>query len=192
MENIPLIKLKKEQTLDETISKTKKLLKKLKENETVYILDIDGIEKDKPNYCVYQRLVGSYDLWIDNGPRNIGDIVDTFMAGATKVTIRREFCPQITIHDIREITENELYTIIQLEVEENFSDYEFYENINGLVNFNSKEQIDKGLEYFEHIKRLSQKVNTYSYENNLQNKIYWEKLGIKGLLIDIDKKQEEV
>lgn len=33
-----------------------------------YALNLDGLEKDKPNLCLFQKTSNSYPLWIDSGP----------------------------------------------------------------------------------------------------------------------------
>ena len=124
MEQVPLIKIHKRQILPDTPLNEEEILEKIGENSLLYILDIDGIEKDKPNLCTFQKLSKNFDLWLDFGPRNLGDIVDGFMAGATRITIRREFCRQIDVDSIREITENKIYANINLESKQKIVDDE--------------------------------------------------------------------
>ena len=81
MELIPLIKLKKRKVIGFNKSDLKDILKDIKDDEKIYILDFDGIERDKPNFCTFQRISGSYELWVDFGPRNLGDVVDAVMYG---------------------------------------------------------------------------------------------------------------
>lgn len=191
MEKIPLIKLKKEKTINETRLSLETLLKQVEENKTIYILDIHGIEKDKPNLCIYQKISASYDLWIDNGPRTVGDIVDTFMAGATKVTIRKELCPKIKISDIREITENQIYTNLNIEKQTTPPPEElFYQEADGIVNFNSRENFEKNQKYVHLLKKYNTKNNLYCYEHNIANISFWKKYNIKGLIIDTEKQKE--
>ena len=68
----------------------KDFLKLTEDKKKIYIFDMDGLEKDKPNLCTYQRLSSFVELWVDNGPRNIGDVVDSTMAGATDITLRKK------------------------------------------------------------------------------------------------------
>ena len=89
MEIIPLIRMEKRKILDDALSDN--VLEQIDEEQIIYILDMDGIEKDKPNLCIYQRLSKSHDLRIDNGPRNLGDVVDATMAGATDITLRKTY-----------------------------------------------------------------------------------------------------
>lgn len=159
-------------------------LKKLDEDMKIYILDLDGIEKDKPNLCTYQRLSTSHDLWVDNGPRNLGDIVDSFTAGATDITLRRNLCHKLNISDIKDISENKVYTNIDFT-----EDLSFYDT-DGLVNFNSREEIESNFKYGEYFKKMILKSKIYSYESDLENISYWKQFGIEGLLVDLNKFKE--
>lgn len=187
MDLVPLIYMKNRKIhFEKTRSPItlKEFLKQVDEEKKIYILDLDGIEKDKPNLCTYQRLSGSHELWVDNGPRNLGDIVDATMAGATDITLRKNLCPQLYISDIKEITENKIYANIDFAEDLSFHDAD------GLVNFNSREKIEENFKYSDFLKRMILKSKTYSYESDLKNRSYWERFGIKGLLVDINKLKE--
>ena len=169
----------------------KEFLKKFEEDKKIYILDWDGIEKDKPNLCTFQRLSPLYDLWVDFGPRDLGDVVDAFMTGATEITLRNRFCPQLAVSDIREISENKVYANIDLENInlQNIDDL-FFNDSDGLVNLTSREIIDKNLRYGDYLKNLKMKNKLYSYDSNPENFSYWERFGAEGLLVDISKYEE--
>jgi hypothetical protein len=187
MELIPLIHIKNSKLyLEKTQSSVtlEEFLKQVDEEMKIYILDLDGIENDKPNLHVYQKLSSSNDLWVDNGPRNLGDIVDTTMAGATSITLRRNFCPQLNISDIKEISENKVYENFDLD-----NDFPFYDS-DGFVNFNSREKIETNIEYNEIFKKMISTNKIYSYEIDIKNRFYWEHLGVEGLLIDTNKLKE--
>lgn len=191
MEIIPLIKLKKRKIIDEDESSSDNIFEQIDEEQLLYILDLDGIEKDKPNLCTYQKLSKSYELWIDNGPRNLGDVVDAFMAGATRITIRKDLCLQLDIPSIREITENKIYININLEDQKTqVSEDMFYHEIDGLVNFNNREKIRLDFRYSELLKQFSIKNKIYSYESDPLNVSYWKNYGMEGLLVEIKKLQE--
>ena len=122
-------------------------LKQAEEIKKIYILDLDGIERDKPNLCTYQRLAGQIDFWVDSGPRDTGDIVDAIMFGATDITLRKKLCPNLQVSDIKEISENKIYEKIDFTEELPFND------IDGFVNFNRKEEIEGNFEYGDKLKR---------------------------------------
>ena len=162
----------------------KELLKKIEGEKKIYILDLDGIEKDKPNLCTYQRLPDSYELWVDFGPRNIGDIVDATMTGAINIILRKELCPQLFLSEIREITENKIYGVIDFAKSPSF-----YEE-DGLVNFNTREKIETSFKYGDLFKRIVLKNKIYSFESDSNNTSYWKRLGVEGLLVDANKLKE--
>ena len=160
------------------------LLKQAEKIKKIYILDLDGIERDKPNLCTYQRLAGQIDFWVDSGPRDKGDIVDATMSGATDITLRKKLCPNLQVSEIKEISENKIYEKIDFTEEIPFS------NIDGFVNFNRKEEIEDSFEFSDKLKRKSANNIIYSYENELKNLNYWKHFNVEGLLVDFNKLKE--
>ena len=160
------------------------LLKREEEIEKLYILDLDGIEKDNPNLCTYQRLAGHIDFWVDSGPRDKGDVVDATMSGATAITLRKKLCPNLQVSEIKEISENKIYEKIDFNEEPPFND------IDGFVNFNRKEEIEGDFEYRDKLKKKSANNSIYSYENELKNLNYWKHFNVEGLLVDFNKVKE--
>ena len=86
MEIIPVITMEKREISKKQSKFLKKYLDERARQKPLYILDLFGINKDKPNLCTYQKLSKDFELWIDSGPRNLGDVVDIFMAGANAVS----------------------------------------------------------------------------------------------------------
>ena len=145
---------------------------------------MDGIERDKPNLCTYQRLAGQIDFWVDSGPRDKGDIVDATMSGATDITLRKKLCPNLQVSEIKEISENKIYKKIDFTEEIPFND------IDGFVNFNTKEEIEGNFEYSGNLKKMSANNIIYSYESELKNLNYWKHFNVEGLLVDLNKVKE--
>jgi len=194
MNLVPLIQMKQRKIyLEEGKNPIdyKEFLKKFEEERKIYILDWDGIEKDKPNLCTFQRLSPLYELWVDFGPRDLGDVVDAFLAGATEITLRTHLCPQLAISDIKKLSENKVYANIDFENMnlKNIDDLFFYES-DGLVNFNSKAKIDQDIRYSDFLNNLRMKNKLYSYDSNPENRSYWKQFGAEGLLVDINKFEE--
>jgi hypothetical protein len=187
MEIIPLIKIRKNEVLIKN-SILKSFFQKKNKDKTVYILDYDGIEKNKPNLCFFQHFSREYDLWIDSGPSNIGDIVDVITAGGSKLTIRLDLFAEKIIDKIREITENEIFLDLNI-LNKNISNhnYGFAHEFDGIVNFNSRDDVEKNFQYKTRMKYLIQKKQMYKYENIFENFSYWKKLGIQHFIVDIDK-----
>ncbi len=162
----------------------KDFLKLYKDKKKIYIFDLDGINSDKPNLCTYQRLSSFSDLWVDNGPRNLGDVVDTTMAGATDITLRKNLSPQLHISNIREITENNIYEYEELE------DINLFFDSDGIVTFKNKENLDSDFKLKDHLKSMISKKKTYVYDPDMKDKKFWEKLGVQGLLVDLENMKE--
>jgi hypothetical protein len=187
MNIIPLVKMKKRKVFSSLSEK--EVFEKINENQRVYILDLDGIDKDKPNLCTFQRISGDYELWVDYGPRNLGDVVDMFMAGAERVTIRSPLWPKLNIPDIREISENKIFLNIDIENLKDSREFS-YQASDGLVNFNSKEKIESNFIYGDYLRDYGINNEIYSYENDSKNINYWQMFGVKTLLVDIEKYED--
>ena len=187
MDLIPLIHMKKKkihiESKGESVS-LDELLSIIKGEKKIYILDWDGIEKDRPNLCTYQRIPDSYELWVDFGPREIGDIVDATMAGAANITLRKELCPQLFIPDIKEISENKIYTVID------FNESLSSDEVDGLVNFTTRNEIDTSFKYGDLFKSLALKNKIFSFESDFNNQSYWKRFGAQGLLVETNKLKE--
>jgi len=188
MEIIPLIYFKERKIYIEKNSEPlsiKDFLLRYEKLKKIYLFDIDGIEKDKPNLCTYQRFSGLYEIWVDNGPRNIGDIVDSTTAGATDITIRPKIFANLKVSDIKEITENKIYSI-----------YETNSLLNkpaqtdGLVNFYSIKELDSDLKSKSNLLEMISKSNSYSYITNIAEESYWKRIGANGLIIDLKRYEE--
>ena len=185
MEIIPCATLKNYKIINNSISATN-ISEYIKEDEVLYILDLDGIEKGKLNLCIFQELSSKYQLWIDCGPRNIGDVVDIFMAGATSITVRRTLNPSFSISDIRDISDSKIYLNIDFKDYKNYNDDNlFLKEYDGFVNFNNKEEIEQDFKFEDYLNKMQNKI--YYYENNPKNNSFWERFGATGLLVDINK-----
>lgn len=191
---IPLVYTKDRKILFEKTRKPvtiEKIQKKIKSESKIYILDVDGIKKGKPNLGIYQNLSNSYDLWVDYGPRTLGDIVDGFFTGITTITIRKKLCPRLNVSDIREISENEFYTNIEFEKNRfyNLNDA-FFNESDGLVNFYNKNQIESVDNNIGYIVKYNKKANIFTYEEDPLNIKYWQHFGIKNFIIEQNRIEE--
>ena len=185
MEIIPVLTLDKRIDTKEQ-SELADRLEGIESDKTVYILDLHGINKDKPNLCVYQKLSRDFDLWIDSGPRNLGDVVDNFLAGASAVTLRDNTWKNINIPGIREVSENKIYLDLNSKIIDGLN----YYDIDGLVNFKQRNDVEKDADFSYSLKKISVKNNIFSYETDIKNLTYWKALGINKLLVDFDKLEE--
>ena len=181
MKIIPLIEINNKKI------QNSELLDKLNEDDLLYVIDIDGIKKNKSNLDIYQNLSKKYQIFIDNAPRTLGDIVDVFMTGAKNITLRKTYYPHIKLESIREITENKIYANIEINDQTMFYDDFFFEGVDGLINFYSREELENAFKKMEAIKNISTKNKTYIYENNKKNIDYWNKFNPECFLVDISK-----
>ncbi len=163
------------------------LLKNLNEDDLLYIIDIDGIKKNKSNLDIYQKFSKRYQIFIDNAPRTFGDIIDVFITGAKNIILRIKYCPHIKLDSINKITDNKIYLNIEINEQTDLNNNFFFENINGLVNFYSREYLEKSFKKMELIKNISTKNKIYIYENNKKNIDYWNKYNPEGFLVDLSK-----
>jgi len=172
----------------------KETLEQLDEGQNIYFLDIDGLEKNKPNFCTYQRLSGHHNMWIDAGPRVLGDVVDAVMAGATAVIVRQDLWPKLDIEKIKEFTENEIYMGIDLKNQaKNLNNVLLPSGIDGVVLLSNRDEIEKEFKTADLVRELIRKADKhklYVYESNPENVHYWEKRGAVGLLVNINKIEE--
>jgi len=183
METIPLISVENRKITQEASSNFENILKEIGKQNKIYVLDRDGIERNKPNLCTYQRLSKYGDVWADFAPKNIGDIVDSFMSGATSIVIRRKYYKEFNPRKIKEISENNIY--LNTENEPEGTEDPVSSKIDGYINFKKREEMESDFKYKAFIKNL--KDFFYTYEKNYENIDYWKNLGIKGILVDIDK-----
>lgn len=191
MKIIPVITMQKRKMINLPPNLAQEAIEKIEEDTPIYIIDNDGIIKDKPNICTFQKLSKNYEIWVDNAPRTLGDIVDTFMAGATKIVIRKKYCPELKIENIREITDNEIFTHLDLDENQTINPfYNFYQNSDGLINFNEKEKIEMNFKYKDTIKQFIEQKPIYTSENKKENFSFWKNLGITNFLTDIENYME--
>lgn len=170
------------------------VLERLSGRSVIYFLDVDGIEKDKPNFCTYQRLSSHQNMWVDAGPRVLGDVVDAVMAGATSITVRQDLWPKLDIEKIKEFTENKIYIGIDLKTKtRDMANVYLPSGIDGLVLLNNRAEVEKEFEKANFIKELIRKHDRYKlyvYESNPKNVQYWKKHGAVGLLVDVNRIRE--
>jgi len=191
MEIIPLITLEGKKIIDTNQKTTEtKEIDQIKEDEKIYILDKDGIDKDKPNLCLLQKTSNVYSLWIDSRPIELDDIVDSFMAGASAITIRKNLWQKLDLEKIREITENEIFLQIDLQDDEINKNLHIFEKADGVVIFNDRDLVESDSKYASILRKISEINKTYVYESNSENIFYWQNKGITGLLVDMKKAEE--
>lgn len=190
MDLFPLIHLKHRKILESPhsdLASYRTMLEPYKDT-VIYLLDMDGTEKNRPNLDVYQHLTGMYTLWVDAGPRRLGDVVDILMAGASRVTIRPDRWDITDLTVLRDITENLLYISV---VDDDSIKRDLPLNqADGIVSFSPKLKYDADFKQQSYLKELCRKQHLYVYETEAQQSSYWKQFGVAGLLADINKIEE--
>ena len=167
------------------------ILEQFDKDVNIYVLDSDGIEKNKPNLCLYQNLSKSHILWVDTGPRVLGDIVDVIMAGAINITVRNNLWREVDVSSIKEITENKIYTSADLKSQGDLNTEIFpLYDVDGLVIFGGKNRVEKDFKHWGFIKNSCIKHEVYAYERDPKNIKYWRNLGVTGVLVEINRIKE--
>lgn len=196
MEIIPLIYVKNRKITIEKegrVLSLNEVLEQSSKNKIIYFLDIDGIERDKPNLCSYQRISEHCDIWVDAGPRVLGDIVDYVMAGATRITIRKNLFSIEEIPNIKEVTESMIYSDVDLRNEEERTIvFSLLPGVDGLVVFYDKNQVDRDFRSGELLKNLCNKYKVYAAESDEKKVSYWKNMGVAGVLLDLKKIKQVV
>jgi hypothetical protein len=194
MEIIPLIRFYKRSIFidEEGEPSSLQTLTDLFQKETLlYCLDLDGIEKEKPNLCSYPKLSKHFSLWVDAGPRNLGDIVDAVLAGAQKITVRTSLWQNFDSSKVRDITECELFVDFDPKCYSNdFNLVSFQRDVDGVIILNRRERLESDFTSRGSIRALCTQCNLYVYETNPKQVTYWKNMGISGLIVDVKKEEE--
>ena len=193
MKIFPFVKLKRKKIVMEKKVSTRSVYEILEQNKenNIYVLDTDGIEGNKPNLSMYQKLSESHKLWIDGGPRILGDVVDMVMAGAINITIRKNLCHGLDVSSIREITENKIYANIGFWIlEKQNKELPLFYDYDGLVFLDEKNQKKRDFKYDSFLKNLCLKHELYAYESDSKNISYWTNIGATGLLVNLNRLEE--
>ncbi len=78
-----------------------------REHGAIYLVDLDGLRRGKPDHKLLQGLAKGSPLWADTGPRHHTDIMDLMVAGAEQATIRYHTArDEAMIEEAVRLTEN--------------------------------------------------------------------------------------
>jgi hypothetical protein len=164
------------------------LMEKTKE-KTLYIIDEAGIRKNNPLVNIYQKLASSYELWVDSGPRESGDIVDLVFSGVKRIVIRPSLWKEIDLNNVRNMTDQMLVELHELSVENRDSIDRGISVINeydGLVIYIDGEWKQRRFTNEEMVKKNANRPESFVYEHDGLNHKTWEQYGFTGLLVDIE------
>jgi len=189
MEVLPIIYLHKREIYDKMEGEAvplNALFDVLPPDEKVYVYDRDGLEKDKPNLYLYQKLSQRHTLWVDGGPRTLGDVVDILMAGAAALTVRQEIWRNVDVSAIKELTENEVYLCADIRASQ-----QTVKQVTGTLGqetgtvlFNAATLADlRTISYLQKAGKKGYKL--YVCGPNDERAKYWEDKQITGLIIEL-------
>lgn len=194
MEFIPVIyfnKRKIQTSLDENDILLDDFLNKSFDEKQIYILDSDGIKKDKPNLCSYPKLAEKYETWIDSMPMTVGDVVHLVTAGANLIIIRENLWKKKKVSEIQELTENKIFAEVDITTLDEFEiGVDLFDGVDGIVIFNNKQQIESDFKYGRILNVLCKTHPVYVYEFDKNNCSYWKKKGVGGLLVELENIKE--
>jgi len=110
MEEMPLVYLKRGKVIEgeKRLNAVDKLKEIRKKHEKAYVLDLDGINKNRPNLDIYRKVSRKPFLWIDALPRRLDDVMDLVVVGAERITIG-DVIGDDELKRIREICDVELF-----------------------------------------------------------------------------------
>jgi hypothetical protein len=75
----------------------------------VYVMDLDGHQKNRAHLDVYHSMSRKISLWVDAGPRNPGDVMDLFISGVHRITLKWELMDDNYLKEIREMCTGEIF-----------------------------------------------------------------------------------
>lgn len=185
MEYVPVLYLpSNDQKIGLNAIDLKNLMKKEGFTE-LYLLDELGIKKNKPQYDFYQRFSTIFDLWVDTGPRNIGDVVDDVFSGAKRIIIRLDLWTEDSLKSIREITDHEIYVAVDLNSFGSLSENRlFFDEADGVVLFVTDTNTLR-FKIESEINQLIKDTAVYVFDMG-KNEHIWSLKDIKGFLRDIN------
>jgi len=190
MNIVPLIAIKKGLLLDgkdgNQIS-IDDLFKRVEKDTMLYVLDLDGIERNNPSLDLCQKLTEHCTLWIDEGPRRLDDIMDTIMAGATNITLREELWPEMDLLNVFELTDDEVYMCINSTQIQQSHITVFTQRDIGVVVFNKDLPTNDDFIPVNVFKNLAIKHKIYLYTAGSNTSSVLEERGITGILVDLNK-----
>jgi hypothetical protein len=194
MNIVPLISIRKGRILDGkdgNLISIDDLFKQVEKDTMLYVFDLDGIEHNNPSLDLYQKLTEHCNLWIDDGPRRLDDVMDTIMAGATNITLREELWPEMDLPGIFELTDDEVYVSIKSTHSQQSQTLPFSQLNIGVVVFRQEPQINDDFISTSYLKNLALKHKIYLYTVSQNTLPLWEGKYITGILIDLNKRQTE-
>jgi len=195
MDVIPLLHLRQQILSKETdISSVRKLLDD-HSLSSLYIFDEQGILKNRPSVDFYQGISKIYELWVDAGPRETGDIVDLVFSGVKNIILRPSIWIERTIESVRDLTEHPVFCQYTVDVTQRNPVCDQYipmDDFDGVIVLIHGDWDNRRFSVEEKIKQLAKKKNSYVLSSDYSKQSYWKSIGFDGVLIDINKLSEVI
>jgi len=187
MDCIPLVSIQRGVLLDGLEGNElsiDKLFARVDKDSMLYVLDRDGIERNRPNLDLYQQLTEHCVLWVDGGPRSLDDVMDIIISGATNLTLRPDRWPDADIEGIFELTDDEVYYAVTPEQTTQSPYLPKSTTGVGVIVFPDEHQIEHDFTAASYLKELGMKYKLYLYVGDVKSPSDWWEQGLTGLVVD--------
>lgn len=67
--------------------------------QRLYVIDLDGVKSRRPQFEYLQEISQGKEMWVDAGPRNVDEVMDVIVAGASRAVMSTR-----TLESAREIS----------------------------------------------------------------------------------------
>ncbi len=120
MEVMPAVSIKRKKVViiegDEyvPVGEPVDILRNLEKNgyERFYIMDIEGIEKNKMQIPIIDRLASEFTIWLDGGFRKVGEIEDALVLGAEMAVVSSKSIRSMEeVRKATEISDNIVFSV---------------------------------------------------------------------------------
>ncbi|MDG6229347.1 MAG: hypothetical protein QCH96_05225 [Candidatus Thermoplasmatota archaeon] len=154
----------------------------------IYVFDEDGIKRNHPNVSLYQRLTNIAELWVDAGPRTVGDIVDDVFSGAQRIVIRPDLWVELDLHTVVDLTENELMALYHSSDIQKGIPYDMvFTQSHGVVLQFDEDSTPLDFKMNGIIKQICKVKPTYILDTRKQQMEKWDTFGITAVFRPLDQ-----
>jgi hypothetical protein len=186
METIPVLYLSKTYEKNQLSPLYLRDIMKKQGFSNLYVIDEQGIKRNQPQYAFYQRFSPMFDLWVDTGPRDMGDVVDDIFSGAKRIIIRLNLWLKESLSQIRELTEHDIFLAVEgHKLSHLYTHPLLYEEADGLIVFMTSE-VKTGFKNESTLNQVMRNKPVYVFDMQ-ENESYWTSKKINGLLQDINR-----
>lgn len=184
MERIPLIYVNNDHVLDTKGFRVKKWERFMEDVSSVYLFDVGGMEGNKPSLELYQKVEEYATIWVDAFPRRFEDVMDTVVAGAERVTIRKSFFND-DISKVFDAVEAEVYYGVDVE---EMVDKLWYNNSGGWAGVAVYIRNKLGLKEKSFLRDLAAETPVFvvEKEKGFLDEEWGEEIGLTGLVHPVE------